>query len=167
MDSPSQLVTAHPAGARRVIPEPRRRWLAGGAFAGGWQTSGAALQPEFHLRQPWIAAPVQVEPLRPERLRVVDGRLGVTIGRERRVYRSGDVVELPAGRHATLWNAGVGTVRLVDDFSPPLRRARWLDETFPVHVAPPSKRRVVASIAAAGAVATIAGVALRAWRRRD
>lgn len=165
MDGPSEhQVTAHPAGTRRVLPEPRRRLPAPGG-PGGWQ-AGSSLQPEFHLRQSWIAAPVDVEPARPERLRVVEGRLGVTTGAERRVFRAGDVVELPALRRSTLWNAGVGTVRLVDDYSPPMRRAQWLEGTFPVRAAPPTRRRVVGSIAVVGAVAAAAGVALRVWRRR-
>lgn len=181
-----QRVLAHPAGARRVIPEPRRRWLAGGVLAGGWQTD-ELLQLEFFMRPLWIAAPLHVHPQQTERVRVVRGRLGVTTDAGRRVYRAGESVEIPAGTRHTLWNAGLGTLRLVDEYQPPLRTAEWFDAMFttrPRDMARhprrardvvagypevvrwrPSPIRVAASVATAVAlIGAIAGVVAR--RRR-
>jgi hypothetical protein len=96
----------------------------------------------------------------------VEGRLGVTASGERVVYRPGDVVELAAGVRSTLWNAGVGTVRLADDYSPPLRRAQWIETTLPVRTAPPSRRRLLSSIAVVGAIVAVVGAVLGARSRR-
>lgn len=185
MDDPPRVV-AHPAGARRVIPEPRRRWLAGGVLAGGWQTN-EQLRLEFFMRPLWIAAPLHVHPAQTERVRVVRGRLGVTTDDGRRVYRAGEVVEIPAGTRHTLWNAGLGTLRLLDEYEPPLRTAQWFDEMFTTGardaLARPGKLRDVVAgypdvvrwspsplrmLAWLAAVATVAGAALglRAHRRR-
>jgi mannose-6-phosphate isomerase-like protein (cupin superfamily) len=143
MDAPSSnRVAVHPAGARRVIPEPRRRWLAGGVLAGGWETD-ERLQLEFFLRPLWIAAPLHVHPTQTERVRVVRGRLGVTTDDGRRVYRAGQVVEIPAGVRHTLWNAGLGTLRLVDEYQPPLRTAQFFDELFTTPVNEPRQLRHV------------------------
>ena len=179
--SPGHRVAAHPAGARRVIPEPRRRWLAGGVLAGGWETD-ERLQLEFFLRPLWIAAPLHVHPNQTERVRVVRGRLGVTTDDGRRIYRTGDTVEIPAGVRHTLWNAGLTTLRLVDEYRPPLRTAEWFDEMFTTHVHEPRRlRHVVADFddvvrwrpspirAAAwiGAFAAVIGVALKLRRGRS
>lgn len=144
MERPArQRVAVHPAGARRVIPEPRRRWLAGGVLAGGWQTD-ELLQLEFFMRPLWIAAPLHVHPAQTERVRVVRGRLGVTTDQGRRIIRAGETVEIPAGTRHTLWNAGLGTLRLVDEYEPPLRTAQWFDEMFTANAHEPRQlRRVV------------------------
>lgn len=135
----SDRVAVHPAGARRVIPAPRRRWLAGGTLAGGWETD-ELLQLEFFMRPLWIAAPLHVHPSQTERIRVVRGRLGVTTESGRRTYRSGESVEIPAGVRHTLWNAGVTTLRLVDEYQPPLRTAQWFDEMFTTHARDAARR---------------------------
>lgn len=143
MDTPGrQRVAVHPAGARSVIPEPRRRWIAGGMLAGGWQTD-EQLRLEFVMRPLWIAAPLHVHPYQTERVRVVRGRLGVTTDLGRRVYRAGELVVIPAGTRHTLWNAGLGTLRLVDEYEPPLRTAQWFDEMFTTHVTQPRRLRHV------------------------
>lgn len=170
MDAPSpHRVAAHPAGARRAIPAPRPRWLAGGALPGGWETN-ERLQLEFLLRPLWIAAPLQVHPTRTERVRVVQGRLGVTTDAGRRTYRAGQVVEIPAGVRHTFWNAGLGTLRLVDDYQPPLRTTRVFDELSGTDVRRPRQLRRSAStfrmVASIGAALAVGGAILGIVARR-
>jgi mannose-6-phosphate isomerase-like protein (cupin superfamily) len=159
-------VAAHPAGARQVIPEPRHRWLAGGVLAGGWQTD-EQLQLEFHMRPLWIAASLHVHPTQHECVRVVSGRLGVTTDDGRRIYRAGEVVEIPAGMRHTLWNAGLSTVRFVDEYRPPLRTAQRFDEMFSRHASDGGTvrlRPVIVGTLAVAVLSAVAGVVLK--RRR-
>ena len=137
------------------------------------------------MRPLWIAAPLHVHPRQTERVRVVAGRLGVTTDEGRRIYRAGDVVEIPAGTRHTLWNAGIGTLRLVDEYRPPLRTAAWMDEMFTTHARdavthPRRVREIVAgfpdevrwrpspvrAVAALAAIVALGAAAGTVWKRR-
>jgi mannose-6-phosphate isomerase-like protein (cupin superfamily) len=56
-----------------------------------------------------------------ERLRVVEGRIALRIGRERRELGPGDEADIPAGTVHDWWNAGPGAARVVVDTAPGAR----------------------------------------------
>jgi quercetin dioxygenase-like cupin family protein len=69
--------------------------------------------------------PVHLHPGQDERFTVLEGEATVRIGREERILRAGDVVEVPRGTPHTFWNAAGDPARLRWETTPPGRTLEW------------------------------------------
>lgn len=65
--------------------------------------------------------PVHVHPRQQQRVEVLDGSVGIQIGRRHAVVGAGARIVVPAGTPHRLWNAGDETAQIVVELTPALR----------------------------------------------
>ncbi|RZT16977.1 cupin domain [Kribbella sp. VKM Ac-2569] len=100
-------ITSDPEGTRSD------RYLIDGALTGG----GFALVEQV-LAPRVLAAPVHLHTLEDEYSFVLEGRLGVLLGDEEVFADAGTLVFKPRGQWHTFWNAGDGTLRILEMIAP-------------------------------------------------
>src|SRR5437762_13480149 len=76
-------------------------------------TNGEAVVIECTVRPHGFVAATHVHPSQTERFNVIDGRLGMKVGRKKLLLERGDVAEVEPGTPHKFWNMGDDEVRFV------------------------------------------------------
>jgi mannose-6-phosphate isomerase-like protein (cupin superfamily) len=95
--------------------------ITGTVLAGSDDSGSARNRTELVLPSGARLLPAHAHPEAHERLRVVEGRIALRIGRERRELGPGDEADIPAGTVHDWWNDGPGEARVVVDTAPGAR----------------------------------------------
>lgn len=82
-------------------------------------TGGALLEFECAIPRPGFGPPMHVHLKQQESFRVVAGRLGVVVDRERRLLEVGETAVVPPGVPHRFWNAGQDEARFIAVIQPP------------------------------------------------
>ena len=93
-------------------------------------TNGEAVVIECTVRPHGFVAATHVHPSQTERFNVIDGRLGMKVGRKKLLLERGDVAEVEPGTPHTFWNMGEEEVRFVCEVRPALQFESLLETIF-------------------------------------
>jgi quercetin dioxygenase-like cupin family protein len=93
-------------------------------------TNGEAVVIECTVQPDGFVAAAHVHPSQSERFAVIDGRLGVKVGREKQTLGRGEVAVVEPGTPHRFWNAGDGEVRFVCEVRPALQFESLLETMF-------------------------------------
>ena len=93
-------------------------------------TNGEAVVIECTVQPHGFVAAAHVHPFQTERFAVVDGRLGMKVGREKLVLERGDVAVVEPGKALKFWNSGDGEVRFVCEIRPARQFESLLETMF-------------------------------------
>jgi quercetin dioxygenase-like cupin family protein len=93
-------------------------------------TDGEAVVIDTVVEPHGFVAAAHVHPYQSERFAVVEGRLGLKVGREKRTLGPGEVVTVEPGKTHRFWNAGEGEVRFVCEIRPALQFEGLLETMF-------------------------------------
>ena len=93
-------------------------------------TNGEAVVIECTVRPHGFVAATHVHPSQTERFNVIDGRLGMKVGRKKLLLERGDVAEVEPGTPHTFWNMGEEEVRFVCEVRPALQFESLLETMF-------------------------------------
>jgi hypothetical protein len=74
--------------------------------------------------------PAHYHPRQDEHFEVLEGELQVEVDGQRRTLRAGDTLDVPAGAHHEMWNAGEGTSRARWEVRPALRTEEMMETVF-------------------------------------
>jgi len=97
-------------------------------------TNGEAVVIECTVRPDGFVAAAHVHPSQTERFAVVDGKLGMKVGREKLVLERGDVAVVESGTPHTFWNMGDEEARFVCEVRPALQFESLLETMFALAV---------------------------------
>src|SRR4029450_10902854 len=93
-------------------------------------THGEAVVIECTVQPDGFVAAAHVHPSQSERFAVIDGTLGVKVGREKQTLGRGEVAVVQPGTPHRFWNAGDGEVRFVCAVRPALQFESLLETMF-------------------------------------
>ena len=93
-------------------------------------TDGEAVVIETVVQPHGFVAAAHVHPSQSERFAVVEGSLGLKVGRKKRTLEPGDVVTVEPGTAHRFWNAGEDEVRFVCEVRPALQFESLLETMF-------------------------------------
>jgi len=93
-------------------------------------TNGEAVVIECTVQPDGFVAAAHVHPYQAERFNVVEGTLGLKVGREKRTLGRGEVAVVEAGTPHRFWNAGDDDVRFVCEVRPALEFESLLETMF-------------------------------------
>jgi len=93
-------------------------------------TNGEAVVIECTVRPHGFVAATHVHPSQTERFNVIDGRLGMKVGRKKLLLERGDVAEVEPGTPHKFWNMGDDEVRFVCEVRPALQFESLLETMF-------------------------------------
>src|SRR6266513_4343476 len=93
-------------------------------------TSGEAVVIECTVQPDGFVAAAHVHPSQTERFAVIDGRLGMKVGRQRLVLERSDVTVVEPGTPHRFWNSGEDEVRFVCEVRPALQFESLLETMF-------------------------------------
>ena len=93
-------------------------------------TNGEAVVIECTVQPDGFVAAAHVHPSQTERFAVIDGRLGMKMGRKKMLLESGDVALVEPGTPHKFWNAGKDEVRFVCEVRPALQFESLLETMF-------------------------------------
>jgi quercetin dioxygenase-like cupin family protein len=93
-------------------------------------TNGEAVVIECIVEPDGFVAAAHIHPSQSERFAVIDGRLGMKVGKEKHLLERGDVVNVEPGTPHKFWNAGDEGVRFVCEVRPALQFESLLETMF-------------------------------------
>src|SRR5438093_7262587 len=93
-------------------------------------TNGESVVIECTVQPDGFVAATHVHPSQTERFAVVDGRLGMKVGREKLLLERGEVAVVEAGTPHKFWNMGDEPVRFVCEVRPALQFESLLETMF-------------------------------------
>jgi quercetin dioxygenase-like cupin family protein len=93
-------------------------------------TNGEAVVFECTVKPDGFVAAAHVHPSQTERFNVIDGTLGLKVGKEKRTLARGDVAVVDPGTPHRFWNAGDNDVRFVCEVRPARRFESLLETMF-------------------------------------
>ena len=93
-------------------------------------TNGEAVVVETVVQPDGAVCAAHVHPSQTERFAVVDGKLGMKVGRKKIVLERGDVAVVEPGTAHKFWNAGDDEVRFVCEVRPALKFESLLETMF-------------------------------------
>jgi mannose-6-phosphate isomerase-like protein (cupin superfamily) len=93
-------------------------------------TDGEAVVIECAVQPDGFVAAAHVHPSQTERFNVIDGRLGMKVGRKKLLLERGDVAEVEPGTPHKFWNMGDEEVRFVCEVRPALQFESLLETMF-------------------------------------
>ena len=93
-------------------------------------TNGEVVVIECTVQPDGFVAAAHVHPSQSERFAVIDGTLGVKVGREKQTLGRGEVAVVEPGTSHRFWNAGDGEVRFVCEVRPALQFESLLETMF-------------------------------------
>jgi mannose-6-phosphate isomerase-like protein (cupin superfamily) len=93
-------------------------------------TNGEAVVIECAVQPDGFVAAAHVHPSQTERFAVIDGRLGMKVGRKKMLLERGDVAVVEAGNPHKFWNMGDDEVRFVCEVRPALQFESLLETMF-------------------------------------
>jgi mannose-6-phosphate isomerase-like protein (cupin superfamily) len=93
-------------------------------------TKGEAVVIECTVKPDGFVASAHVHPSQTERFSVIDGRLGMKVGRKKLLLERGDVAVVEPGTAHKFWNMGDGEVRFVCEVRPALQFESLLETMF-------------------------------------
>jgi quercetin dioxygenase-like cupin family protein len=93
-------------------------------------TDGALVVVEATVQPGGFVAAAHVHPHQTERFDVLEGTLGLRLGRRTLTARGGDTVTVPAGTAHRFWNAGDDEVRFLCEVRPALAFEELLETMF-------------------------------------
>ena len=93
-------------------------------------TNGEAVVIECTVQPDGFVAAAHVHPSQTERFAVIDGRLGLKVGRRKLVLEPGGVTVVERGTPHKFWNAGENEVRFVCEVRPALQFESLLETMF-------------------------------------
>jgi quercetin dioxygenase-like cupin family protein len=94
------------------------------------ETGGQAVVIETFVQPDGFVAAAHVHPSQTERFAVVDGHLGMKVGRKKLALERGDVVVVEPGTPHKFWNSGDDEVRFVCEVRPALQFESLLETMF-------------------------------------
>jgi mannose-6-phosphate isomerase-like protein (cupin superfamily) len=93
-------------------------------------TNGEAVVIECTVQPDGFVAAAHLHPSQTERFNVIDGRLGMKVGRKKLLLERGDVAEVEPGTPHKFWNIGEDEVRFVCEVRPALQFESLLETMF-------------------------------------
>src|SRR5205823_5189841 len=93
-------------------------------------TNGEAVVIETVVQAGGAVCASHVHPSQTERFNVIDGRLGMKVGRKKLLLERGDVAEVEPGTPHKFWNMGEEEVRFVCEVRPALQFESLLETMF-------------------------------------
>jgi len=93
-------------------------------------TNGEAVVIETVVQAGGAVCASHVHPSQTERFNVIDGRLGMKVGRKKLLLERGDVAEVESGTPHKFWNMGDDEVRFVCEVRPALQFESLLETMF-------------------------------------
>jgi DNA-binding NarL/FixJ family response regulator/mannose-6-phosphate isomerase-like protein (cupin superfamily) len=93
-------------------------------------TNGEAVVIECVVQPDGFVAAAHVHPSQTERFNVIDGRLGMKVGRKKLLLERGDVAVVESGKPHKFWNMGNEEVRFVCEVRPALQFESLLETMF-------------------------------------
>src|SRR5437763_10683984 len=93
-------------------------------------TNGEAVVIECTVQPDGLVAAAHVRPSQTERFAVIDGRLGMKVGRQGLVLERGDITVVEPGTPHKFWNLGDDEVRFVCEVQPALQFESLLETMF-------------------------------------
>src|SRR5438093_7653369 len=93
-------------------------------------TNGEAVVIECTVQPDGFVAAAHVHPSQTERFNVIDGTLGMKVGRKKLLLERGDVAEVEPGTPHKFWNMGEDEVRFVWEVRPALQFESLLETMF-------------------------------------
>jgi mannose-6-phosphate isomerase-like protein (cupin superfamily) len=93
-------------------------------------TNGEAVVIECTVQPDGFVAAAHLHPSQTERFSVIDGRLGMKIGRKKLLLERGDVAVVDPGTAHKFWNIGDDDVRFVCEVRPALQFESLLETMF-------------------------------------
>jgi quercetin dioxygenase-like cupin family protein len=93
-------------------------------------TQGEAVVIECTVQPDGFVAAAHVHPYQTERFNVIDGTLGLKVGKEKQTLSRGEVAIVEAGTAHKFWNAGEDEVRFVCEVRPALEFESLLETMF-------------------------------------
>jgi quercetin dioxygenase-like cupin family protein len=96
----------------------------------GADTNGEAVVVECTVRPGGFVAAAHVHPSQSERFNVIDGTLGLKVGKDKRTLGRGDVAVVEPGTLHKFWNAGDEDVRFVCEVRPALQFESLLETMY-------------------------------------
>jgi quercetin dioxygenase-like cupin family protein len=93
-------------------------------------TNGEAVVIECAVRPHGFVAAAHVHPSQSERFEVIEGTLGIKVGKEKHELGRGEVALVEAGTPHKFWNAGEDEVRFVCEVRPALQFESLLETMF-------------------------------------
>jgi mannose-6-phosphate isomerase-like protein (cupin superfamily) len=94
------------------------------------ETNGEAVVIECRVQPHGFVAAAHVHPSQTERFNLIDGRLGMKVGRKRLLLERGDVAVVEPGTPHKFWNMGHDEVRFVCEVRPALQFESLLETMF-------------------------------------
>jgi mannose-6-phosphate isomerase-like protein (cupin superfamily) len=94
------------------------------------ETNGEAVAIECTVQPDGFVAAAHVHPSQTERFAVIDGRLGMKVGRKKLLLERGDVAVVEPGTAHKFWNTGDEPVRFVCEVRPALQFESLLETMF-------------------------------------
>jgi quercetin dioxygenase-like cupin family protein len=105
------------------------------------QTDGELVVVETVVRPGGFVAAAHVHPQQSERFEVLEGRLGLRVGRKELLAGPGEVALVPAGTPHQFWNAGDGDARFLCEVRPALRFESLIETMFTLAAEGKTNRR--------------------------
>jgi quercetin dioxygenase-like cupin family protein len=94
------------------------------------ETNGERVRVETIVRPDGFVAAAHVHPAQTERFEVLDGEVGLRVGRKTIVAQAGDVLTVPPGTPHKFWNAGSEMARFLCDIRPALQFESLIETRF-------------------------------------
>ena len=98
------------------------------------ETNGEAVVIECTVQPHGFVAAAHVHPSQSERFNVIEGALGLKVGKEKRTLGRGEVAVVEPGTPHKFWNAGEDEVRFVCEVRPALQFESLLETMFTLAV---------------------------------
>jgi mannose-6-phosphate isomerase-like protein (cupin superfamily) len=109
-------------------------------------TNGEAVVIECTVQPDGFVAAAHVHPSQTERFNVIDGRLGMKVGRKKLLLERGDVAVVEPGTPHKFWNMGDEEVRFVCEVRPALQFESLLETMFALAADGKTNRRGMPSL---------------------
>jgi len=93
-------------------------------------TNGESVVIECTVQPDGFVAATHLHPSQSERFAVIDGRLGIKVGKENRTLGQGEIAVVEPGTPHRFWNAGEDEVRFVCEVRPALQFESLLETMF-------------------------------------
>jgi mannose-6-phosphate isomerase-like protein (cupin superfamily) len=94
------------------------------------ETNGERLVFETIVRPGGVVASAHIHPYQEERFAVLEGHLGMKVGRVKTEYSAGEAITIPAGTPHKFWNAGDDELRFLAEVRPALAFESLIETMF-------------------------------------